>query len=270
MPAIQLSRVRQQINELSWLFTQPEAFRRGLHGLFAFYADQVYRPGQTTPSKALMPAYRVPPLLIQQLELALHPLCQQNPKAALNLADELWMDTHFELRLVAAYLLGQLPLNLAEEVTIRLKRWCTPTQPLPLLNAVLVKSTYRLRAEAPHVLYDLAADWLSSPSGSSQMLGLKLLQPLIQDPAFENLPEIFNRLKTPLVNLPPRYQAEAVEIIQTLARRSPMETAYFLRQILAQETTKDLLRMVRKTLPAFPSEQQEKLQLLLKEKERKS
>ena len=270
MPAIQLNRVRQQINEITWLFTQPEAFRRGLHDLLETYADQVYRPGQNTPARTQIPAYRVPQLLIQQLELALHPLCQQNAKAALILADALWKDTHKEPRLVAAYLLGQLPTSMTGDVITRLEQWCTPAQSIPLLNAALLKSTYRLRNEAPHVLYDLAASWLSSPSGGSQMLGLKLLLPLIQDPAFENLPEIYSRLKSPLITLPARYQAEAVEVIQTLARRSPMETAYFLRQVLSQETTKDLLRLVRKTLPAFPEEHRDRLHLLLKEKERKT
>lgn len=250
---------------MTWLFTQPEAFQRALRDLFGYYANQVYRPGETARSAALIPTYRVPKLLIQQLELALYPLCQENPRGALKLADTLWQDPYLEPRAIAAYLVGQVPLALSDEVLERIKGWCTPLLPLPLLDTVLTKATEKLRRTAPQLLYELAAQWLSSSESGSQLLGLKLLHPLVQDPAFENLPEIFNRIKVPIQNISPRHQTEALEIIRALAQRSPMETTYFLRQLLTLQASKEVLRLVRKSLPALPPALQERLRATLKE-----
>jgi hypothetical protein len=265
MPAIELKRVREQINQITWLYTQPDAFQRGLRDLFEFYANPIYRSGQTSRSAVLLPTYRIPPLLLQQLELALYPLCQENPKAALTLADTLWQDPYLEPRLIAAYLIGQMPVTLSEETTGRLVTWSTTSQPKPLLEALLAKGTTKLRMEAPQILYELASTWLSATEGSKQALGLQLLHPLVQDPQFENLPEIFNRIKAPLLNISSRNQTEALHIIQDLARRSPMETAYFLRQIISLSTTNEIPRLVRKALPVFPPHLEERLRLALKE-----
>ncbi|MCD4673710.1 MAG: DNA alkylation repair protein [Anaerolineaceae bacterium] len=266
MPAIQLNRVREQINQIAWLFTQPDAFQRGLRDLLEFYANPIYRPGQTARSIFLLPTYRTSKLLFQQLELALYPLIQENPKAALTLADTLWQDDYLEPRLIAAYILGQLPIDQTEEVTTRIIQWCAPSQPAPVLDAVLTKGTEKLRLEEPQILYELASTWLSSSDSNDLVLGLKLLHPLVKDPGFENLPEIFNLIKLPLRNLSPRNLTEAQNLLQALAKRSPMETSYFLRQTLSLGASKDMIRLVRKTLPAFPAETQERLRLILKEK----
>ena len=267
MPAIQLNRVREQINKLVWLFTQPEAFQRGLHELFGFYADPIVRAGQNSRNMVLIPAYRSPKLLLQQVELALYPLVQENPTAALILADILWQDKYLEPRQVAASIIGQLPIEHADDVTRRITAWCTASQPAPLMDALLTRGTDRLRLQSPQTLYKLAADWLSNPDVKTQILGLKLIHPLVQAPEFENLPEIFTLLRLPLQNLSPRNLTETQHIIQALASKSPSETAYFLRQSLSFDTSKDLIRLIRKSLPAFPADTQKRLRQAIKERE---
>lgn len=267
MPAIQLNRVREQINKLVWLFTQPEAFQRGLHELLEFYADPIFRAGQTTRNMVLVPSYRSPKLLLQQLEQALFPLTQENPAAALTLADTLWQDKYLEPRQIAAYIIGQIPIKHAEQATRRITEWCAVSQPVPLVDALLTKGTDRLRLQSPHTLYKLAATWLSDPDVKTQILGLKLIHPLVQSPEFENLPEIFTLLHLPMQNLSPRNLTETQHIIQSLARKSPNETAYFLRQSLSIGTSKDLIRLIRKSLPAFPADTQARLRQAIKERD---
>ncbi len=267
MPAIQLNRVREQINKLVWLFTQPVAFQRGLHELLTFYADPIFRTGQITRNMVLMPSYRSPKLLLQQLEQALYPLAQENPAAALILADALWQDTYLEPRQVAAYIIGQLPIDYAEQVTKRITEWCTVSLPALLIDTLLTKGTDRLRLQSPQTLYKLAAAWLSDPAVKTQTLGLKLIHPLVQSPDFENLPEIFTLLHLPMQNLSPRNLTETQHIIQALAHKSPSETAYFLRQSLSIATSKDLIRLIRKSLPAFPVDTQASLRQAIKERE---
>lgn len=267
MPAIQLNRIREQINKLVWLFTQPEVFRRGLHELLEFYADPIFRAGQTTRNMVLVPTYRSPKLLLQQLELALYPMVQENPTAALTLADTLWQDKYLEPRQVAAYIIGQLPIEYAEEVTTRITKWCAASQPAPLMDALLTKGTDRMRLQSPQILYKLAADWLSDPDVKTQILGLKLIHPLVQSPEFENLPEIFTLLHLPMQNLSPRNLTETQHIVEALARKSPSETAYFLRQSLSMGVSKDLIRLIRKSMPVFPAETQMSLRQAIKERE---
>lgn len=267
MPAIQLNRIREQINKLIWLFTQPDAFQRDLHKLLEFYADPIFRAGQSTRNMVLIPTYRSPKLLLQQLELALYPLVQENPAAALILADSLWKDKYLEPRQLAAYIIGQLPIDHAEEVTSRITEWCTSSQPAALMDALLSKGTDRLRLKSPQTLYKLASEWLSASDVKTQILGLKLLLPIVQVPEFENLPEIFTLLRLPLQNLSPRNLTETQHIIQALTKKSPSETAYFLRQSLSIGSSKDLIRLIRKSLPAFPAETQERLRQAIKERQ---
>jgi len=266
MPAIQLNRIREQINKLTWLFTQPEAFQRGLQELLDFYADPISRSGQTK-RMVLIPAYRSPKLLLQQLELALYPLIQENPTAAISLADTLWQNEFLEPRQIAAYIIGQLPIEFTDETLKRITTWCSPAIPAILIEALLSKGTNRLRLESPQTLFKLASEWLSDTDAKAQILGLKLIHPLVQAPEFENLPEIFTLLRLPMKNLSPRNITETQDIIEALAKKSPNETAYFLRQSLSLGTTKDLLRLIRKSLPAFPPETQERLRQAIKERE---
>jgi hypothetical protein len=93
---------------------------------------------------------------------------------------------------------------------------------------------------------------------------LKALLPAIHDREFENLPPVY-QMVSPLVQTPsPSLQSELDITIQALARRSPTETAYFLRQVLGTGTGINTVRMVRRALPAFSEELQEGLKTAMK------
>ena len=64
MPAVQLSLLRSQLEELSWYFEEPEEFQRALGRLFELYSDRTYRPGQVAGSVPLSQAYHIPPLVL--------------------------------------------------------------------------------------------------------------------------------------------------------------------------------------------------------------
>jgi hypothetical protein len=90
---------------------------------------------------------------------------------------------------------------------------------------------------------------------------------MIQDPDFENLPAFF-RLIHPLVRqAPPALRPDVLDVLATLARRSPQETAYFLRQTLALPNCPDTPWSIRQVLSAFPAEQQKRLRQALRSAE---
>lgn len=264
MPAVQLSRLKTQLDELTWKFSRPEDFRRAVNDLFEQYGDHSYRAGQMAPAARGMPAYRVPVIVLRRLEQELTRHIQENPDAALAAADALWKDTHLEPRLVAAYLLGQAPVEPPQPVIERLKDWCHPRLERQALQVLLVHGCTRLRKEAPQAWFQLLQEWLETYRTEYEGMALKAILPAVQDRKFENLPSIFQCISSLVRLAPAGLQNELDAAIEALARRSPIETAHFLRQALSMGAGPNTLRLVRRALPAFPEALQEGLRSAIK------
>jgi hypothetical protein len=105
--------------------------------------------------------------------------------------------------------------------------------------------------------------WFNSSKLDLQALGIRAVVPIVRDPEFENLPPVY-RLLSPLMQyLQPKLQTDLQIVIEALAQRSPMETAYFLRQALNIASTPATARLVRRCLPAFAPAQQASLRSAL-------
>lgn len=263
MAAIHLLRLKEQIAQLAVYFPQPETFHRRLHELFDLYADRSYRPGQAIRPRPLIQTYHTPPLVLRTLEQELGKQTNDLPDAALAVAELLWRDEYLEPRLLAAALLGQIPVNPPEPVLERLLAWADPDVDPQILETLMLQGSQRLRREQPERWLALVEHWLDSASKEIQEVGLKSLLPLVQDRSFQNLPRIY-RILDPLVqSAPGEFLADLQKNIEVLARRSPAETAYFLRQMLSLSETGGTVRLVRRCLPAFPEEQQASLRKAL-------
>jgi hypothetical protein len=254
LPAVNLTRLKQQINELAWQFTRPAEFQRSLHDLLEIYADRVYRPGQTVQAKPLVPAFLTPPLVLRQLELQLFPHCVHSPDAALMLVDQLWSDEYLEPRMLAVAMLGQIPASFSAEILQRLKTWCTPEEEARLIDAALSQGTFRLRQEKTDLWLEMVKEWINSTSIPVQSMGIRALLPFTNDRENENLPPVF-RLISPVLQLASApLQKDLQQVLVALANRSPNETVYFLRQILALETGANTARLVRRIMPSLREE----------------
>jgi hypothetical protein len=85
--------------------------------------------------------------------------------------------------------------------------------------------------------------------------------PAVQDRDFVNLPPLF-QIVTPIIKSAPlSIQGELLDVINAFAKRSPVETAYILRQILGSSTRSATVRIIRKSLPMFDPLTQEKLRI---------
>lgn len=260
--AVELTRLRTQIAGLMAAFTNPEVFVRRLCELLEFYTDHTYRStsGRHTP---IVPHFNVPAQVLRQIESELAKQAQQQPEEGLCLADALWANPYLELRQLAARLLGSLPSGATEAVMARLSAWALPALDVTLLNELLQKGGVRVLRDEPERWFALVEGWLGSDERPIQAMGLRALLPLIEDVRFENLPQVF-RLLMPLVSAAPtELLAEMTALMRALARRSPAETAYFLRQRLAAGRHRGVRRLVRNTLIAFPEEAQRSLRAAL-------
>jgi len=74
---------------------------------------------------------------------------------------------------------------------------------------------------------------------------------------------VYNTVSPLLTLSPGELQNELRNLLVQLARRSPTETAYFLRQVIGINPPPMLLRIVRRCLPEFPLETQTRLRSVL-------
>jgi hypothetical protein len=259
MPAVQLARLKIQVDQLVWQFTRPLDFQRGLKNLLETYADWSYHPGESIEPGSLLPAYHVAPLLLAQIEQQLTRQCQEMPAAALALADALWLDAYFEPRLLAAFILGQIPLKPMEEISRRIQSWSDFSADKQIQEAIFSQATLRLRRENPGVWMEIINTWLTASPIASKVMGLRALGGLLEDREFEDLPRAFNMLQPLLLTAPSRLHGDLLVVLQIFVRRSPVETTHFLRQVLSGTNNPLPARLVRQILPTLSPELQASL-----------
>lgn len=265
MPAVELSRLKHQLDDLSKVFDKPPLFREGLNHLLDFYADRVYRQSMTLKPAPFTPTYRVPPLVLRFMEQEILRLTKSYPGEALAVADELWRQNNLEARLFAAEILGLLTPEYREDVFNRLKAWAEDARDTIPLNLLLTRGTISLRSQEPMTWFRQIENWARDDREKIQILAVRALQAFADEESFDNLPPVY-RLLTPLVHsaglgLKPPLES----ILESLARRSPGETAYFLRQILAVTTNPATIRLIRKIIPAFESDYQAAIKAAVKD-----
>lgn len=269
MPAIQPARLKQQARRLTEKYTDPVAYVRGLHSLLDFYSDRARRPGKSGLPGPLIQAYNVRPPVLRALVQELLAAARDDRDSILNLCDALWAEPYLEFRYLSAMLLGQIAPSPSEAITGRLQSWITTDLELHLVETLLTTGVERLHREQPRAQLDLIAGWLGSLRPFHQQLALRALLPLIQNPEFENLP-VFFRMIQPLCHaVPAGLRPDLLDVIAALARRSPQETAYFLRQSLGYPDAPDTPWLIRQSLIEFSPELQAGLRSALRAVDRR-
>lgn len=266
MPAIQPARLKIQTARLAEDFSDPSVFVRSLHGLLDHYADRTYRAGQAGEPPPLLKAYHVPPPVLRQILKELTPAILQDRPGVLTLSKWLWDEPVFEFRSLAIALIGQVTPEPPEEILDLVETWAIPSTELRLLKSIFATGLSRVRREFPQVYLRQAGRWLASERTFNRQLGLQALVPLLAEAEFENLPVVF-RMLAPLVRAAPvPLHPDLLDIIQQLARHSPKETAFFLRQNLEIKTDNPgTAWLARHSLSSFPPEIQASLRSALRE-----
>jgi len=263
MPAVSIARLKAEVAGLSDLFERPAEFTQGLHHLLDFYADRVYRAGQNVPPAPLIPTYHAPRLVIQQLQLELRARCLENPAAGLALADALWLDPYLEVRKLAVFLLGQVPPEPPQPVLARIEAWANPAEPAEILKILFSEGPGRLRREMPVKWLEIIQSWVDSSTPGVQFVGFQALARLVEDQQFTNFPPVYRMISPFLYMSRPLVLPTLQHVLETLTRRSPMETVYFLRQILGSATPPATIRIIRRLMPLFDPETQNDLRKAL-------
>lgn len=263
MPAVQLETLETHIGNLAWKFTRPVEFQQSLANLLTFYSDQGYRAGVNVPKNFGNKIYRVPQIVLTNIEHKLTDWCIENPDSAQLLADQLRQDDYFEPRVLAAHILGQLPFEKFAAVVEMVKNWAEEEKDRLMLDKIFSEASYRLRSEDPDRWITLSKEWLASQVHWDKILGIRALIPLVKDRNFVNLPYIY-QLITPLLSHPHLVlQNDLLILMEVLIKRIPNEVSYLLQDILLEYKEAPVQRLVRKLLPMFSASVQGRLRQTL-------
>ncbi len=265
MSAIDLARLKIQAARLSEKFGEPATFVRGLNDLLDFYSNRTIRATQIV-QRLSVPTFRAPKPVLRQIESELAMLAKTRPSEAVALTKALWEAGSLESRLIAAYLLGNIPSAEALHALIRLPVWLGQSTDKEIRTALLTDALARLRWENPDVFFILLESWLASPRSALQIWGLQALIPLLQDSNFENLPAVFRILRPAVEAAGPATQMDLQACLAALEQVSLTETLAFLRSILADNPPPMLLRTMRRILPAFSPKLQTAMLDILRKK----
>ena len=265
MPAINPARLKNSCSEIGEYFSNPKQFVAELHNLLNFYANRVRRPGEAGTPPPLSPAYHAPPPVLRHLEREIAPRVKDAPQAALALADALWSEEWLETRLLAAAILGEIPLTTPDPILERAKKWGATCKESLLQKALFTQGLSQIREHYQEEFLKIVAGFMANSEKEAQRGGLLALPPLLEDENFQNLPVVYRMLGSLLMNEDAILQNEIVAVVRVLAERSEQETASFLLEKLKTATKPRITRIVRRSLPFFS----EKYQDRLKEKLRK-
>ena len=264
MPAVELNKLHTQLQDLAETFARPEEFMRALRDFLEKHADNGYRAGARMVQQPVLPSYRLPALVSRRLELELVNLTAAQPEKAFAIIDGLWRETYNEPRQYATLMLGQIPLRLAEGTLERLNAWANPEEDRAILDALLDKGTQRIRHEGSDALLEIYEAWLLQTDPARQAMGLKAILALVNDREFENIPPLFGMLFPLMRTASASIFNELAAVLTSLAKRTPTETVYFLRQILSSPTSPNTSRLARRILPDLTPELQENLKAALR------
>jgi hypothetical protein len=269
MPAIDLARLKIQAARLAENFSEAEIFLHDLNEMLDFYTNRTLRTAQVV-RRLSAPSYHTPRPVLRQIESELAPLAESQPQEAINLINVLWEAHSLESRLLAAYLLGSIPADQATPALKLLPAWLNQSTDKEIRTALLTTGLARLRREEPGTFFLILEGWLESPRPVLQVWGLQALIPLLQDPRFENLPEVFRILRPAIQAASPMTQLDLQACLVALERVSSSETIAFLREIIQANPKPMMLRILRRILPALSKELQEALRGTMREENKQA
>lgn len=252
MTAIDLTRLQKQIEELVSLFSEPTAFIKTLHEILDFYERRAYRPSRELVPKTFMRSYNLPAQVLPLIEIGLKDSVSLHPVQALTLANALWQDPYYEARELAAAVLGQLPVEFGAQILTYIEAWVSAPLDRAALHVLLEKASLAPR---------LAGTWsafieklLGSPSIRWQSAGLLALVIDLEQRPLSKYSGIFKLVRPFIQAGDERLEMNLSLVIKNLARSTPNETAYLLKQVLADTSSKDIERQIREYLQYFPPE----------------
>jgi hypothetical protein len=254
MPAIQLTHLRQKTAVLSEVIDNPDDTVQVIHGILDAYTNRTQRSGQSGEPPPLVEAYLVPKPVLRQILIELKPYAASNPGAVLELCDVFWDEGYLEFQILAAHLIGYIRVEDPSLILDRIITWSQSTDDSQVQEALFNEACQMLVAKDSEYLIARIGQLIIHGKGSSKILGLQALLPIVRAPSYENFPALLNLLGPQVREATPETRPYVLSIIVVLAHRTPRETAYFLRQNMAFEDNTNTAWFIRHSKNEFSPE----------------
>ncbi len=251
MVAINLNRLARQLQDLREKFNQPEAFRAELHRFLSFYHQYSRRKHEDSIPKSFMRQYDLPIQIVPQLELSLRQLAQKETEQSFAVIEELWKDDYFEARDLACFILGQQAENQTERVVSLIDSWLSEPQDRAVVASIFKKACVGLLEFAPHQFSELTKNLLASKELRQQGYGLMALSIYLPKAHHNDLPGIYGMVRPFIAHSDLQLQSRLSELVRELAKQSPGEVAYLLKEVLADTEGAEIEQRLRSYLDFF-------------------
>ncbi len=252
MPAINLTRLKKQVDALLATVDDPDRFWQHFADLLDFYTNRTARalprPGD------YLPTLHTPEPLLREIERQLAPLAAAAPQRVMPVILRLWQENLLEAHQLAARLLGRIPPQTPNWLDVT-TAWVATTRDPRVRHTLLTDTLARLRQENPDRFLRLLQNWLRGNTPTPTWnYALIALQPYLQQTTAEHLPPVFSLLAPVITALTPPLQPQMAQILTRLHQLSPAETRYFLRETLPQVQTPLSQRTLRRLSASLPDD----------------
>jgi len=256
MPAIDPERLKQQVDRLLNVVSDPVELQRGCIELLDFYADRTLKSIAIGEADETYRAFGAPKPLMRALSFGLRTRLQEQPTSSFPAAAALWEAGYRETRVLASAILGELN---GEEVPGWAEIWALACDDQMALWELANQGLASCRKANPTIFLEKVEIWLNSTQKRLQSFAILALHSAVEDPSFEDLPSVFRLLDGTTGKFGGALFHALNRLISTLARRSPPEAARFLMDELARGSG-GAIRMVQNTLENFPARQRSLLE----------
>jgi len=248
MPPVQLARLRPQVNALMSHYEDAALFGKTLQLILEQYSEKAGARRRLEPE---LPAFNVPPVVLNELESGLERLAQAQPAQSARLADELWALNNYEARKLAIFLLAHLPAEFQNEFPARARAWFAEGLSESLTAEFIAQISRKPEMAATRAWLDLLRAWIGSEDKRRRRVGMQAAGDLAANRAFQNLPLVFE-LVAPLYSQPSiALHKELAGLTRRLIERSQPETAAFLIAMVERHPQPSVAVLVRKLMPLF-------------------
>ena len=225
-------------------------FHIQLRDLFERYANWSFRPGEVVKKNIHIPQYNLSAQVIHKVSQAVKKSLKDEEKA-IELADALWRDPYYEMRIMAINILSNLPADPADNLHRKIVEWAQETKETHILQNLFDVGSKQLRNQHPGIWLAMIEEWLEK--GDDQvLLGLSAIRSSINDPDFKQIPNIYKIITKPLLRIPKGFYSLMLEIVMDMISRLPSETSFFLQQIILRDPSPETVRIIRRVIPSFP------------------
>ena len=266
MPAINPARLKHQTTLLVERISDPQNFVTELQDILDFYADRTKRPGRGEKRFSLARSYNVSRQVLRQIKASLRPVILSDPESALYLIDLLWDQNWVECRTLALDILGWLPTISPDEIIDRINRWaaeCANDVRLAESLADLLLLTWQ---HHPQFVLDQFGAWALASDLKLKKVSFIVISYFIDSPSFNNVPAIFKIIAPLLDKESSRSDGGFINVLRALARCSPQETAYFLKQHVLITNDPNPEVVIRQCIDSFPEYDQIALRSFLRQR----